>query len=266
MSFNRYMKEINLIDGLSESDELILADMIEGGDEEEKNFAIETLIVSNLKLVVKIAHDYRRDKTVEFEDIVSAGNTGLIKAAEKFKRGCGAKFSTHASWWIKQAIRRYIDTKGLIRIPSAYSQKIKKVFKVKNAYETKFEKEPSIKELSELTGFSQEEVKNVMTRRYDMTSLDVEIGDEGSLHDILATTSETYWTQEREELLLRILDIINNFPENEKYIIIKRFGLDGDEPQTLDKISLYIGRTKERIRQIQEKSLNKIRKILQEEE
>jgi RNA polymerase sigma factor (sigma-70 family) len=260
------MKSINKIDEISEDDEHILADMIENGDEEERTFAIELLITSNLKLVVKIAHDYRRDKTLEFEDIVSAGNTGLMKAAERFRNGYGAKFSTHAAWWIKQAIRRYIDNKGLIRIPCAYSQKIKKVFSIKNDYENKNQKEPTIEELSKLSGFSVDEVKNIMRRRYETSSLDMEIGDEGSLHDVLAFNSDTYWTDERENTFLRILEIINSLPENEKYIIIKRFGLDGSEPQTLEMISVHIGRTKERIRQIQNDSLRKIKRILDEEE
>lgn len=266
MSLNTYMRSINKIDEISESDEHILADMIENGDDEERTFAIELLTTSNLKLVVKIAHDYRRDKTVEFEDIVSAGNTGLMKAAERFRNGHGAKFSTHASWWIKQAIRRYIDNKGLIRIPCAYSQKIKKLFSIKNDFENKNRREPTVEELSNLTGFSAQEVKNIMKRRYETTSLDMEIGDEGSLHDILAFNSDTYWTEEKENILSRIMEIVNSLPENEKYIIVKRFGLDGTEPQTLENISVHIGRTKERIRQIQNNSLKKIRKILDEEE
>ena len=261
-----YMKEVNRFDEISEDDEKLLADMIENGDNEEKEFAIEMLITSNLRLVVKIANDYKRDKTVEFEDIVSVGNMGLMKAAEKFRNGCGAKFSTHAAWWIKQAIRRYIDSKGLIRIPSNFSQKIKKVFKIKNAYEARYEKEPTIEELAQLTGFAPEDVKNIMLKRYDMTSLDIEIGDEGSLHDVLAANSDTYWTEERENLFERIIEIINGLPENEKYIIVKRFGLDGSEPQTLEEISYHIGRTKERIRQIQNSSLKKIKEILKGEE
>ena len=263
---NIYMRETEKFDQLSEEDEKLLADMVENGDEEEHDFAVEYLITSNLKLVVKIANDYRRDKTVELEDIISVGNTGLIKAANKFKNGCGAKFSTHASWWIKQAIRRYIDTKGLIRIPSAFSQKIKKVFKAKNAFETKYEREPSIYELSELTGYKPDEVRSIMMKRYDATSIDVEIGDEGTLHDVLASNSETYWTEEREQLYNRVIEIINKLPEKEKYIIVHRFGLDSEKPQTLEEISLHIGRTKERVRQIQNDSIKKIRKILQEEE
>lgn len=265
-TINIYMREAERFDSLSEEDEKLLADMVENGSQEEKDFAVECLITSNLRLVVKIANDYKRDKTVEFEDIVSVGNIGLMKAANKFKNGCGAKFSTHASWWIKQAIRRYIDTKGLIRIPSAYSQKIKKVFKTKNAYEAKFEKEPSIEELSELTGFTQEEVKNIMMRRYDMTSLDIEIGDEGSLHDVLAANSYSYWTEEREQTYERVLQIINDMSENERYIIINRFGLNGNKPQTLEEISLHIGKTKERVRQIQNESIVKIRRILKDDE
>lgn len=265
-TINIYMKEANKFDAISEDDEKLLANMIENGNEEEKSFAVDCLITSNLRLVVKIANDYKRDKTVDFEDIVSVGNIGLMKAANKFKNGCGAKFSTYAALWIKQAIRRYIDTKGLIRIPSAYSQKIKKLFKAKNAYEAKFEKEPTIEELSALTGFSEKEVKNIMMRRYDITSIDTEIGDEGNLHDILASNSCSYWNEEREQTCERILQIINDMPENERYIIINRFGLNGNEPKTLEEIGVHIGRTKERVRQIQNDSIKKIRKIIQEEE
>ena len=104
-----YMKEIEQFKRLSEEEELHLADIIDSGTEEEKNSAVNELVVHNLRLVVKIANDFTRDKTVDFEDLVSQGNIGLMRAARKFRRGCGAKFSTHAAWWIKQSIKRYID-------------------------------------------------------------------------------------------------------------------------------------------------------------
>lgn len=262
-----YMKEIEGIGRLSEKDEDALADMIENGTEEEKEFAINELVVSNLKLVIKIANCFTKDKTVDFEDIVSYGNIGLMRAAKRFKKGCGAKFSTHASWWIKQAIKRYLDSKDMIRIPSAYNQKFKRFHRIKSDFELINGREPTDDEMSEITGYSKNDIKKIKSIHNRVESLDAIVGEGGSLHNVISDGMETsYWTDEKEELVNKINEIINGFSDNEKYVIIKRFGLDGSEPEKLEKISEKIGKTAERVRQIQNESLNKIRRIIKEDE
>lgn len=260
-----YMKQIEKFGRISGSDEVLLADMIENGTEEEKEFAINELITSNLKLVVKIANDFDKDATVDFEDLVACGNIGLMRAARRFKNGTGAKFSTYAAWWIKQAIKRYIDTKELVRIPCTFNQKIKRVYRLVSSFETSNGRKPTINEVSEITGYTEKEIEDIMDKRPSFVSVDVEIGDEGSLHDVLASNSESQWDVEKEDLFEKVVSVVKNLNDIEKMIIIKRFGLDGKPPQKLEEISVKIGKTKERVRQIQDATIKKIRRVIRRE-
>lgn len=259
MSVKEYMNDVEKYSTISEEEEIKLAKMIETGSDAEREAAIEKLIVSNLRLVVKIANMFKRCCGAELDEMISYGNIGLINAAKKFRNGCGAKFSTHAAWWIKQSIKRHLDNRDVVRIPSAYNQKIKKVFKIASEFESRFGREPSVEEISEISKMKKEEVKMIFIRKHSMTYLDEEIGDEGSLHDILSINKEEKWTDGKEEIIKSVINIINSLPERDKYIIIKRFGLDGERPQKLEEVSEIIGKTKERVRQIQKEILNKIR-------
>lgn len=265
-AMNIYMEEIEGLGRISRKDEELLADMLEHGTEEERNFAVEELVCSNLRLVVKIAHDFTKDKTVDIEDLVAWGNIGLLRAAQRFKSGMGAKFSTHASWWIKQAIKRYLDNKTLVRVPCTFNQKIKKTIRMMDEFEKKNGRVPTAEELSGLTGFTEEEIEDLLSKNPSFTSIDIEIGDEGSLHDVLASNSESGWDDEKEEMMKAVSEAIAHLEESERYIIVKRYGLDGTPPQKLDEISEKIGKTRERVRQIQNDTIRKIRRYIRKNE
>lgn len=257
------MNDIGKIPLLSKQDEIDVAAEIAQGSEE----AFEKLVNSNLRLVVKIAHDFKR--IGQLEDIVSAGNKGLIRAAEKFDPAKGAKFSSYSAWWIKQSIRRTITEEKLIVIPVASLVKIKKI---KNA----------AKELEFIMGYcpSDEELalhvkmtKSVV-RRYRDESCDkypvslhepLMNGEDGVLGDMIPNENDimpvdVIINKEYHKYLTKAL---NNLNKREQLIIMHRYGLKGRVPKTLEEVSKLVGRTRERVRQLQDQALYKMKKELE---
>lgn len=273
-----YINDIIKVPLLNEEEERELFIKYNNGDEEAK----KKLIESNLRLVVSISKFYL-GRGIEFIDLIQDGNLGLITAIEKFDIKKGYRLSTYATWWIKQYIRRNIETNGKnIRIPSYLNQRISKVNKVKGIYMANHEgQEPSIEELSELTGLTAEEVK--VSLKYDIKeySLNTPLGEEEhgeqeELIDFIADTDSNKRVDiigESEIVNKDIRNIINEaFPlntdskaenrRNERSIRIIEFrtGLYGGKPLTLEEISKKFNITRERVRQIEAKALIRLRK------
>jgi len=244
---------------LSREEEAALATRIQEGDE----VAWEELVQCNLRLVVSIARRYI-GQGLEFADLIQEGNLGLMRAARDFDATFGTKFSTYATWWIKQAIGRSVSNKAsMIRVPVHAADKEKTVNGARNRLQSATGREPSIEELSEFIGKSTQEVVETLTARKVVVSYDVPIGseEEGSLSDILADEAEP----DAESLFIgdalkdSIQELLEALPERERYVIERRYGLDGERCATLGELGQEIGVTRERARQIQNVALRKLR-------
>lgn len=258
-SVKMYLREIGTIDLLNQEEEIDLAKKIEMGDEEAK----QRLINANLRLVVSIAKKYTGQGLL-FLDLIQEGNTGLIRAAEKFDYTKGFKFSTYATWWIKQGITRAIaDQSRTIRVPVHMVETIYKVKKITRVLMQEFGRRPTEQEVSDRAEIPIENI--VAIRKYSQIplSLEMPIGDEESsqLGDFIedknfdAPEDVTMRNILREELL-RSMDILT---EREQMILKLRFGFDDGRPRTLEEVGKVYNVTRERIRQIEEKALRKLR-------
>jgi len=216
----------------------------------------EKLIISNLKLVQKIAHNYK-NSGLDVEDLISEGNIGLIKAVEKFDPTNGSRFSTYATYWIRQAITRALSNQSrVIRLPSHAVEKQSKIVKFINEFKSNNEFEPSIEEICEATGASEKLAKILLESGVtNITSLDLEIDDEGgsTLKDIISDDSQNApdINAESNENLKNLENFINKLSRREKYILIYRYGLDNKDSETLEKLGARYGLSRERIRQLQ---------------
>src|SRR5215212_6537803 len=237
---------------LTRQEEADLAARISQGDED----AFEELVRCNLRLVVSIARRYVGGQGLEFVDLVQEGNLGLMRAARGFDAAFGTKFSTYATWWIKQAIGRAISNKAsLIRLPVHAADEERSVNAARSHLQTATGREPSIEELAEFVGKSPEEVTSVLTARKAVVSYDVPVDSEedGSLRDLLADETET----DTEVLFMEdalkdsVHDLLRSLSERERYILVRRYGLDGGRCAALAEIGEEIGITRERVRQIQ---------------
>ena len=258
-SIKMYLREIGNIDLLNSEEEIELAKRVAKGDDEAK----QALINANLRLVVSIAKKYTGQGLL-FMDLIQEGNTGLIRAAEKFDYKKGFKFSTYATWWIKQGVTRAIaDQSRTIRVPVHMVETIYKVKKVTKLLMQSLKRQPTNDEIAEETGLSLEMVSAV--KRYSQVplSLEMPIGDEASsqLGDFIedknfdGPDNVTMKNILREELL----SVMSILTERERMILILRFGLSDGRPRTLEEVGKVYNVTRERIRQIEEKALNKLR-------
>jgi RNA polymerase primary sigma factor len=244
---------------LNREEEAALAARIQEGDEA----AWEELVRHNLKLVISIARGYT-GRGLEFTDLIQEGNLGLMRAARGFDADFGTKFSTYATWWIKQAIGRAIANKASpIRVPIHAAEQERILNSARNHLQSKTGQEPSIDELGELLGKSAQEVHGALTARKTVVSYDVPIGsgEDGSFSDLLADES----TSEAEDLFMEdalkdsVRDLLETLPERERYVVKRRYGFDGDGCATLAEIGAGIGVTRERVRQIQRSALSRLR-------
>jgi RNA polymerase primary sigma factor len=258
-SVKMYLREIGTINLLNQEQEISLARRVAEGDEEAK----QQLINANLRLVVSIAKKYTGQGLL-FLDLIQEGNTGLIRAAEKFDYTKGFKFSTYATWWIKQGITRAIaDQSRTIRVPVHMVETIYKVKKTSRMLMQELGRKPTEEEISERTEIPLENI--VAIRKYSQIplSLEMPIGDEESsqLGDFIedknleAPEDVTMRNILREELL-RAMDVLT---EREQMILKLRFGFDDGRPRTLEEVGRVYSVTRERIRQIEEKALRKLR-------
>tara|TARA_B100000676_G_scaffold196019_1_gene192725 strand:+ start:822 stop:1706 length:885 start_codon:yes stop_codon:yes gene_type:complete len=223
----------------------------------------EKLIISNLKLVQKIAHNYK-NSGLDVEDLISEGNIGLIKAVEKFDPNHGSRFSTYATYWIRQAITRALSNQSrTIRLPSHAVEKYSKIIKFINQFKTSNDIEPTVEEIHDATGVPEKTIK-VLCRSgvTNINSLDSDIDEENdlTLQEVIPdeTFSQPDLNTENKENMIKLEGFINSLSRKEKHILIHRFGLNNKDAKTLDNLANKYGLSRERIRQIQLIALNKL--------
>ena len=254
-----YLKEIGQIKLLSLDEELKLADRIMEGDEEAKR----TLAESNLRLVVSIAKRYV-GRGMLFLDLIQEGNIGLMKAVEKFDVSKGYKFSTYATWWIRQAITRAIaDQARTIRVPVHMVETINKLARIHRQLTLELNREPSEEELSKKMNLPVERIREILKISQEPVSLETPIGEEDDSHlgdfikDEHNMSPEDYATNEL--LKQEISEVLLTLTEREEKVIKLRFGLEDGKSRTLEEVGQMFGVTRERKRQIEAKALRKLR-------
>lgn len=254
-----YLKEIGRVPLLSGDDEMELAKRIENGDEEAKRRLAE----ANLRLVVSIAKRYV-GRGMLFLDLIQEGNMGLIKAVEKFDHKKGFKFSTYATWWIRQAITRAIaDQARTIRIPVHMVETINKLIRVSRQLLQELGREPAPEEIAAEMELSVEKVREIMKIAQEPVSLETPIGEEDDSHlgdfiedqEALAPADAAAYELLKEQLE----DVLDTLTEREENVLRLRFGLDDGRTRTLEEVGKVFGVTRERIRQIEAKALRKLR-------
>lgn len=257
-----YMQEIGQIPLITREEEVVLAGRIKKGDEEARS----KMIKANLRLVVKIAHDYA-NFGLPLLDLISEGNIGLIKAVERFDPNKGGKLSTYAAWWIKQSIKRALANQSkTIRLPTHLVDKISRMRKVSLLLAEELGRDPTDEELAlemEMTIAKLVQLKSVSLRP---TSLDAPIGDdEGTRFGELVgdeTAVNPFEKLRSKSLNKDIINMVDQLKGRQAEIIRLRFGLAGDKPKTLEEVGEIFGITRERVRQLQNTALSKIRKTM----
>ena len=254
-----YFKEIGKVPLLTAEEERELAIRIEQGDEEAK----KKLCESNLRLVVSIARRYL-NRGLSFLDLIQEGNLGLIKAVEKFDYTKGYKFSTYATWWIRQAITRSIDDQArTIRIPVHMVETINKLIRISRQLLQEYGREPTSEEIAREMGISVEKVREIKKISQDPVSLETPIGEEEDSHlgdfipdeDIPSPVDAAAYSMLQKQLR----EVLDTLSEREKKVLILRFGLEDGRPRTLEEVGREFNVTRERIRQIEAKALRKLR-------
>jgi RNA polymerase primary sigma factor len=264
---NRYLREIGRIPLLTPQQEIELAEKIKKGNAAAR----ERMINSNLRLVVTIAHDYA-NLGLPLLDLISEGNIGLTKAVERFDPAKGAKLSTYAMWWIKQSIKRALANQGkTIRLPVHLVDKIAKVRRVSLQMSDELGREPTDDELGEEIGIAAEKVAVLKSLGIRPASLDAPIGDDDDSTEfgevIGDEEAQTPFELLRDEDLRNEMEgLLEALNDRERKIISQRFGLEGGKPKTLEDVSKDFGVTRERIRQLQNVALAKLRRALSKKE
>ena len=264
---NRYLREIGRIPLLTPQQEIELAAKIKNGDAAAR----ERMINANLRLVVTIAHDYA-NLGLPMLDLISEGNIGLTKAVDRFDPTKGAKLSTYAMWWIKQSIKRALANQSkTIRLPVHLVDKIAKVRRVSLQMSDELGREPTDDELAEEIGIAGQKVERLRSLGIRPASLDAPLGDDDDSTEFGALVgdeeAQTPFELLRDKNLLGEVDgLIDVLDAREKKIISQRFGLDGGNPKTLEDVGKDLGVTRERIRQLQNIALAKLRRGLSKKE
>jgi RNA polymerase primary sigma factor len=264
-----YMGEIAQIPLVNKKEEADLAEEIHSIDPERHEAARTTLIKANLRLVVKIAHDFK-GLGLPLLDLISEGNIGLMRAVEKFDPSKGAKFSSYAAWWIKQSMRRALANQSrTIRIPVQSAGKINKIKTVRMRLAEELGREPSDAEIAEHLDFSERTVSGLRLADLRTISLHdpIQQGEEGEFQDIIPDRHAMTPDQIIGDIesVFRLMDLLDKLDERERKILEMRFGLRGGKTLTLEEVSQQIGRTRERVRQIQNQALAKLKQLLMDE-
>lgn len=258
-----YLKEIGHVQLLTPDEEVELAKKTESEDPEVRKRAKKELAEANLRLVVNIAKKYM-GRGLPFLDLIQEGNIGLMRAVEKFDYKRGFKFSTYATWWIKQAITRAIaDQARTIRIPVHMVENINKQIKVQRQLTQELGREPTPEEIAEKMGCDVERVNEILKISQEPVSMELPVGDEDDTHlgdfiqdeNLRSPMDEAAKTQLHEQLM----EAIDTLTDREKRVVMLRFGLEDGRPHTLEEVGKEFSVTRERIRQIEAKALRKLR-------
>jgi RNA polymerase primary sigma factor len=258
-----YLREIGQVKLLTPLEEVELAARIKRGDKRAR----EQMIKANLRLVVKIAHDYE-GLGLPLLDLISEGNIGLMKAVERFDPAKGGKLSTYGAWWIKQSIKRALANQSkTIRLPVHLVDKISKMRRLALKLQEVLGREPTDDELGEEMGMSASRVTQLRTAAIRPASLDAPIGDDESnnfAEVVEDENADTPYEHLEEKTVTRMLqEMVKTLDPREATILRYRFGLDGGTEKTLEEVGEKFGVTRERVRQIQNIALNKLRKMIQ---
>ncbi|MBN4076772.1 sigma-70 family RNA polymerase sigma factor [Mariprofundus ferrooxydans] len=262
-----YMRDISRYELLSATDEIELSKRIADGDDNARHQMIQT----NLRLVVKISRRYL-NRGLGLGDLIEEGNVGLMRAVEKFDASHGCRFSTYATWWIRQSVERAIMNQSrTIRVPVHITKELNSVIRHANTLRVSLGREPSQLEIAELMGITVARVQTLLRTTLNTESADdVKAGDEGfSIYDVVAdeqadSPSDRLETDRRNASLEKWMDHLTN---QEREVVRMRYGLGGyGEVQTLEKIGTHMNVTRERIRQIQVKALKKLRLMVKRED
>jgi RNA polymerase primary sigma factor len=262
-SVRLYLREIGKIPLLSTEEEFDLAQKVLTGDKRAKDKMAE----ANMRLVVSIAKRYS-GRGLDFLDLIQEGNTGLLRAVEKFDPDKGFKFSTYATWWIRQAITRAIaDQARTIRIPVHMVETINKLLRTQRRMTQELNREPTIDELAKELEMEPEKIEYVMKIKQDITSLDAGVGRDGEeedsvLRDFIEDEDSVTPEESATSQLLKeqVQEILSTLSDREQKIVRMRFGLDNGKSHTLEEVGQEFAVTRERIRQIEAKALAKLRK------
>src|SRR5436190_4105686 len=258
-----YLREIGLVKLLTPEEEIELAARIKRGDKKAR----EQMIKANLRLVVKIAHDYE-GFGLPLLDLISEGNIGLMKAVERFDPTKGGKLSTYGSWWIKQSIKRALANQSkTIRLPVHLVDKIARMRRTAMRLQEEIGREPTDEELGEEMGISASRVGQMRTAAIRPASLDAPIGDDDSNNFSEVVQDENadtpYEMLEDKTVTGMLQEMVKTLDHREATILRYRFGLDGGAEKTLEEVGQKFGVTRERVRQIQNIALNKLRKMIE---
>ncbi len=258
-----YLREIGQVKLLTPQEEIELAARIKKGDKKAR----EQMIKANLRLVVKIAHDYE-NFGLPLLDLINEGNIGLMKAVERFDPAKGGKLSTYGSWWIKQSIKRALANQSkTIRLPVHLVDKISKMRRTAMKLQEVFGREPTDEELAEELGMPASRVSQMRTAAIRPASLDAPIGDDDSNNFAEVVQDENadspYQQLEDKTVIKMLREMVTTLDTRESTILQYRFGLDGGSEKTLEEVGEKFGVTRERVRQIQNIALTKLRKMIE---
>lgn len=263
-TFRAYLRNISKEPLLTREQENELAVFIKQGDPA----AIERMVKSNLRLVVKIARNYS-GLGVPLMDLIAEGNIGLMKAVERFDPDKGGKMSTYGAWWIKQAIKRALTNQSkTIRLPSHLLEKLNRIRKFSHDYHEQHGHEPGNGEIAEHMGVKPGQIAHWKAMSFNPSSLDAPIGGDddsgGSFADLLSDSKSRNGFDILDDLQVRenVTDLLKHLDERELRILNYRYGLDGSEPETLESVGERFEITRERVRQIQKSALEKLKGLL----
>ena len=260
-SLQLFLKDIGKVRLLTAQEEVDLAKRIERGDLDAKQKMVE----SNLRLVVSIAKNYR-NQGLPFLDLIQEGTIGLVRAAEKFDYRKGFKFSTYATWWIRQATARALADKArTIRIPGHIVEKLNQIGRAERKLMTGLGREPTAEEIADLTGINPEEVESIKRSAQAPISLEKPVGDEdeSEFGQFIADEQAESPYERAVELLTKeaLREALENLSYRERRVLELRYGLGGEHPRTLNEVGRTFNVTRERIRQIENQSLKKLQTL-----
>jgi RNA polymerase primary sigma factor len=260
-SLDQYLREISRYPLITRQEEVTLATEIKKGNED----SLDKLVRSNLRFVVSVAKKYQ-NQGVSLSDLINEGNLGLIRAAHKFDETKGIKFISYAVWWIRQAILQALaEQSRIVRVPLNRAGTLHRIGKRSSALQQELGREPTVEEIADGMDITEEEVAKTLSISQSHLSLDAPLspGEDNKLLDYLPDTQNSTPDQETFERALSdsIEEVLGTLKEREAKILRLYFGLDGKEPMTLEEIGSMMGITRERVRQIKEKALARLRHV-----